>query len=261
VVHTRADLRDGAARRALEGVDVLWHLGAQVWRGREQAAVNVTGTANVLGAGPRHVVFASSAAVYGAHADNPVPLTEDHEPVPNAECPYAHQKLEGERLVRGAGPAAVVRVAAVLGPHADPRVTRAARGYRFVVPATGARLALQFVDEDDAARGLLEAGMRAATGTWNLAPQDWLDAEAIATVAGGRVVRLPLRAALVASEAAFRARLMPFGADRACLLAGPLALATSRARADLGWEASRSSRDVLAAELGQGSRRYIRHVR
>jgi len=261
VVHTRADLRDGAARRALEGVDVLWHLGAQVWRGAEQADVNIGGTANVLAARPAHVVFASSAAVYGAWPDNPVPLAESDAPRPNAACAYARQKLEGERLAGDAAPAAVVRVSAVLGPHADRRVARATRGYRVAVPATRAPLALQFLDEDDAAGGLLAAGMATTAGTWNLAPADWLDARAIASVSGGRVLRLPLRAALVASEAAFRLRVLPFGADRACLLGGPLALSSARARDDLGWTPLRTSAQVLAAVLGQGSRRYIRQVR
>ncbi len=245
VEHTRADVRDGAARRALEGVDVLWHLGAQVWRGRQQASVNVDGTANVLAARPGRVVLASSAAVYGAHADNPVPLRESDSPRPNPECAYALQKLESERRARAACPAAVVRVAAVLGPHADPRVARAVRGYRVAVPTMGAPLAVQFLDEDDAARGLFAAGMCGATGTWNLAPADWLDEHAVAQVAGGRVLRLPGRALLALSEAAFRARALPFGADRACLLAGPLALDARRARDDLGWAAARSTAEVL----------------
>ena len=261
VVHTRADLRDAAARRALGGVDVLWHLGAQVWRGPDQASVNVDGTANVLDAAPRHVVLASSAAVYGAHADNPLPLTEDCAPRPNAECAYARQKLESERLASTAAPSAIMRIAAVLGPHADRRVARAARAYRAVVPTTGAPLALQFLHEDDAARALLSAGMGTACGVWNVAPDDWLDANAMARVTGGRVVRVPRRVMLVASEAAFRLGALPFGADRACLLSGPLALGTRRARDELGWSAARTSADALAAAVAQGSHRYIRHVR
>jgi UDP-glucose 4-epimerase len=251
VAHTRADIRDSAARRALEGVDVLWHLGAQVWRGQGQESVNVDGTANVLAARPARVVLASSAAVYGAHPDNPVPLREADAARPNDECAYARQKLASERLARDAAPTAVVRVTAVLGPHADPRVARAARAYRAVVPASRAPLALQFLDEDDAARGLLEAGLRAATGTWNLAPPDWLDAPDVAAIAGGRVVRLPLRALMACSEGAFRARLLPFGADRACLLAGPLALDVARAREDLGWTATQTSAEVLARAVGR----------
>jgi UDP-glucose 4-epimerase len=263
LVHTRADLCAPEARRALEGVDVLWHLGAQLWRSRDgrQLAVNVEGTANVLAAHPGHVVLASSAAVYGAHPDNPLPLTEDAPPRPNAECAYAWHKLEAERLAVGAAPTAVLRVSAVLGPHADPRVLQAARGYRLVVPATHAPQALQFLDEDDAAGGLLAAGVARARGTWNLAPRDWLGAADIARIAGGRVVRLPLAATIRAAEIAHRLRLLPFGADRACLLAGPLALSPARAAADLGWTAARTSTEVLGDAVAQGAQRYMRQVR
>jgi nucleoside-diphosphate-sugar epimerase len=245
-------------------VDVLWHLGAQVWRSRDgrQLAVNVEGTVNVVRARPHHVVLASSAAVYGAHPDNPVPLTEDDPLRPNPDCAYAWHKVEAERIASAEAPTAVVRVSAVLGPHADHRVLRAARGYRTVVPAVHAPQALQFLDEDDAADGLLVAGLAAATGTWNVAPADWLVPADIAAISGGRVVRLPLATAARAAEAAYRLGLLPFGADRACLLAGPLAVSPAKAAGDLGWRPSRTSSEVLADALGdQAAQRYKRHVR
>jgi UDP-glucose 4-epimerase len=265
LTHTRADLCDPAARDALAGVDVLWHLGAQLWRSRDgrQISVNIDGTANVIAARPGRIVLASSAAVYGAYPDNPLPLSEDHPPRPNPECAYAWHKLEAERLVTGGGaPAAVLRISAVLGPNADARVQRATRGYRIVVPAVDAPQALQFLDEDDAAAGLLAAGMASATGTWNLCPADWLDEHDIARIGGGRIVRVPIRVAIAASELGYRLRVLPFGADRSSLLGGPLALDPTRAAADLGWQATRSSAAVLADAVGgQGVQRYMRHVR
>jgi len=232
---------------------VLWHLGAQPWRSREgrQIAVNIDGTANVLRARPAHVVLASSAAVYGAHPSNPLPLTESHPPQPNAECPYAWHKLEAERLCRESSSCAVIRLSAVVGPHADPRVRRAAAGYRHAVPALrGREPALQFLDEDDAAGALLAAGWRRRSGLWNAATADWLDAAALARVAGGRVIRLPRQAAVRLSEVGYRLGWLPFGADRSCLLDGPLALDPSLARSEFDWEPTASSAAVLARFLG-----------
>ena len=266
VVHTRADLCDGATRRALGGVDVLWHLGAQLWRSRDgrQIAVNIDGTTNVLAARPGHVVLASSAAVYGAHPSNPLPITEAWAPRPNADCPYAWHKLEAERRCRDAGPAAILRLGAVLGPHADPRIRRATAGYRVVVPVlAGVPLALQFLAEDEAAGALVIAGLATACGTWNVATEDWLDGPGIAGVAGGRILRLPPWAAVRGSEIAYRLRLLPFGADRASLLGGPLALDASLARSDLGWVAGQRSSQVLGDFLGpapQAGRWYRRQV-
>jgi UDP-glucose 4-epimerase len=251
VLHTQADLREDAAREALAGVDVLYHLGFALWRGRDSVHLNRDGTRNVLAARPARVVLASSAAVYGAWPDNPLPLTEDHWPRPNRQCPYAVDKLRAERLCQAAAPTVALRIGAVLGPHADPAVAKAVRGYRLVVPAIrGKNAALQFLDEVDAAAALHRAGTSAATGVVNIAPVDWLSAQDVAQVAGSRVLPVPRRLLLAASEATRRLRLAPFGADRAILLNGPLALDPARASDLLGWQATKSSAQVLAAALG-----------
>jgi nucleoside-diphosphate-sugar epimerase len=255
LVHTQADLREDDARRALEGVDVLWHLGFALWRGGDGAHLNLDGTRNVLAARPARVVFASSVAVYGAWRDNPVPLTEEQWPRPNRECPYAFQKLTAERVCRESASTTVLRIAAVLGPHADPAIRSATLGYRRAVPAVrGVDQAVQFLDEDDAATALHLAGAAGREGVFNIAPPDWLNQRDIARLAGSRMVRLPARALLSASDAAYWLRLLPFGADRAVLITGPLAVDASRAGKEFGWRATRRSADVLSVELsGAGS--------
>jgi nucleoside-diphosphate-sugar epimerase len=253
LVHSRADLRDPAARAALDGVDVLWHLGFSLWRGGDGRGANLAGTANVLAARPSRVVLASSAAVYGAWPDNRLPLAEDAPPRPNRQCAYAADKLECERrCLSGAAPALVLRIGAVLGPHADPRIRRAVSGYRRAVPAVrGASEALQFLDEDDVAGALLLAGKRNPVGVVNVAPVDWLTAADVAGVARGRVIRVSLPLLLAASELAFRLRLLPFGADRAVLLGGPLALDAGLAHRCLGWKARLTSSEVLRRALAR----------
>jgi UDP-glucose 4-epimerase len=248
LVHTRADLADPAARTALAGVDVLWHLGFSVWRADTNK--NVAATTNVLAARPSRVVFASSAAVYGAWPDNRLPLTEAEPSRPNRQCPYAADKLECERRCLSTAPAVALRIGAVLGPHADPRVRRAVMGYRQAVPAVrGTTEALQFLDEDEVADALHRAGKSTAVGVINVAPAGWMDAADVAQVAGSRVVRLPLWWLLAGSELAYRLKRLPFGADRAILLRGPLALDGTRATELLGWKATQTSEEVLRRAL------------
>jgi len=102
------DIRaDGAMQRALEQVDVVFHLAARVsirasvQTYQEDADVNLMGTLNVLracaGRGIAKFVYASSMAVY-ADAPGPVPLTEDHHTLPLS--PYGVSKLAGENYVR-----------------------------------------------------------------------------------------------------------------------------------------------------------------
>jgi len=267
LVHVCADIRSEAARRALEGADLVYHLGAQVWRGKgpgagaEMYAVNVEGTRNVLLAGSP-VVVASSAAVYGAWCGNPLPLGEEHTARPNAECAYARHKLVAENVCHAEGGRWVIaRLAAVLGPHADARVARAVNGYRLAVPAVrGAEQAVQWLDEDDAVEGLLAAGRdltgegRATGEVVNLATQDWLSAQDTARLASSRVVALPRRALVAASELGRRSGLSPFGADRACLIGGPLALCTDKASRLIGWNPRRTSAGVLADALARSWR-------
>jgi UDP-glucose 4-epimerase len=268
LVHTLADLRQPSARRALEGVDLLFHLAAQVWQGRssrgleEMYTANVEGTRNVVLARPGALVFASSAAVYGAWPDNPLPMNEDHEPRPNIECSYAVQKLVAERTSVAEVPRhVIVRLAAVLGAHADARVAQAVRGYRLAVPAvTGTAQAVQWLDEGDAAEGLLAAGRALLNGDGvngsgvagevvNLGPAGWLEAHDVALLARSRVVKLPRRTIVSGAEVGRRLGLSPFGADRAVLITGPLALSVSKADRLLGWKATSTSSEVLAAAL------------
>lgn len=260
--HVCADLRAPQARTALAGVDLCFHLGFQLWHGGGPGAMeeaNVEGTANVVAAAPAALVFASSAAVYGAWPDNPLPITEDHPPRPNRECPYASHKLLAERRCLDGPPTVVLRLAAVLGPHADPVVRRAALRYRMAVPAIArVRQAVQFLSEGDAVEALLAAGRAACAGrtgeVCNAGPADWLDADGIASVCGGRVLALPRRVLVAGSEVGRRAGLLPFGADRAALLNGPLALDSGRAAEVLGWTATSGSAAVLAATVGRDQR-------
>jgi nucleoside-diphosphate-sugar epimerase len=129
-------------------------------------------------------------------------------------------------------------------------VRRATAGYRLAVPAVpGVAQALQFLHEDDAAAALHAAARSPATGVFNVATADWMSEVDISRVAGGRVVRLPLKVVLPASEALARLRLLPFGADRSIFLNGPIALDPARAAEAFGWRPTRTSPEVLAGVI------------
>lgn len=118
--------------RAVEGVSSVIHLAAiaSVQRSVEDPVgthrVNYEGTLRVLEAMVRHgvkrIVYASSAAVYGASTD--LPLRETAPPDPMS--PYGVDKLAGEyalnayRHTHGLHPTAL-RFFNVYGPRQDPR--------------------------------------------------------------------------------------------------------------------------------------------
>ena len=99
-------------RQAVEDLvadaDVVIHLAFIIMGSREESArVNLAGSRNVFEATvaaerPRRLVYTSSVAAYGYHADNPVPLTEDVPPRGSPEHYYSEQKAA--RPTRGHRP-------------------------------------------------------------------------------------------------------------------------------------------------------------
>ncbi len=133
-----ASILDRAAvRRAMEGVDFVFHLAAMVsvpesmQKPVECNEINTTGTLVVLEEAARakvkKLVFSSSAAIYG---DNPVtPKIETMLPEPKS--PYAITKLDGEfycGMFAGEGrlATACLRYFNVFGPRQDPKSQYAA---------------------------------------------------------------------------------------------------------------------------------------
>lgn len=110
VLFTRGDVADRPKLwTLLQDVDCVYHLAARVQVSesilypREYNQVNVGGTVSVMeamrDAGVSRVVFASSGAVYGEQAHQPV--REDQPP--NPQSPYAVSKLAAEYYVRTIG--------------------------------------------------------------------------------------------------------------------------------------------------------------
>lgn len=110
VLFTRGDVNDVPKLwTLLQDVDCVFHLAARVsvpqsaLYPREYNAVNVGGTVSVMeamrDAGVRRVVLASSGAVYGEQAVQPVP--EGLSPHPDS--PYAVSKLAAEHYVHTIG--------------------------------------------------------------------------------------------------------------------------------------------------------------
>ena len=138
------DLLDqGVVRKAMEGVEVVFHQAAlrSVPFSVENPAlvnrVNVEGTVNVLiaarDAGVKRVVYASSSSVYG---NGPV-LPKSEQQIPSPISPYAVSKLTGEYYCKvftelyGVETVSL-RYFNVYGPRQDPNSQYAAVIHRFI---------------------------------------------------------------------------------------------------------------------------------
>lgn len=185
VVARRADLLRDDLSADVSGCDTLVHL-ASVFapeRAGDVASIDVELTRRVLDAaragGIRTVVLISSATVYGAWPDNPVPLTEDAPLRPNDGFTFATDKLRIEEL------AAELRVrdrdvqVAVLRPTValaeDERSwVSAALASAAGVSAGDMDPPSQFLHFDDLADAVVLAADRRLDGAYNVAPDGWI---------------------------------------------------------------------------------------
>lgn len=198
----------------------------------DDALVNVVGTVNVLEAareaGARVILGSTGAVIYGR--DAPIPSLEDVLPLP--ESPYGVAKNSAEQYVelynRLHGTSHVVlRFANVYGPRQDPAgqvgvvaifCAQVLAGKRPVFYGDG-RQTRDFIYIGDAVSAYLAAADRGRPGIWNIGSGTEVSIRQLAAVIGevsGREIK-PVFAAPRPGE----------------LRRG--ALASKRARRDLGW--------------------------
>ncbi len=179
-----------AVRRAMDGVDFVFHLAAMIsvpesmQKPVECNEINTTGTLVVLEEAARakvkKLVFSTSAAIYG---DNPVtPKVETMLPEPKS--PYAITKLDGEFYCglfarEGWLPTACLRYFNVFGPRQDPKsqyaaavpifVDRAVKGEPIIIYGDGEQTRDFIFVKDIVAANVFFATQSPATGVFNVA--------------------------------------------------------------------------------------------
>jgi nucleoside-diphosphate-sugar epimerase len=158
----------------------------------------------------RHVVLVSSAMVYGAWPNNPVPITEDAALRPDVEFAYARQLGAVEQLVDTWRSDTPGRSATVL----RPAVSMAADGTSGLGSALAAGMGqrmgeddppAQFLHLDDLASAVLLGAERRLDGVYNVAPDGWVAGERVRALAGAVPrVKLPDRVNEVVSNLRWR---------------------------------------------------------
>ncbi|WP_380285511.1 NAD-dependent epimerase/dehydratase family protein [Kitasatospora purpeofusca] len=256
------DVRDPAVAERLAGVDVVVHLAMDLGMEsdpRARSAYNVRGAQTVLtaaaAAGVPRVVLCTSAMVYGALADNEVPLAEDSELRATEEASLVGDLLEIERLARRAPRAhpglqvTVLRPAVVVGPGVDTVLTRHFEAPRLLVVA-GSRPCWQFCHVDDLAAALEYAALGLVEGEVTVGCDGWLEQEDVERLSGIRRMELPASLALGTAARLHRLGLTPAPAGDLAYTMYPWVVSGSRLH-EAGWRPVHTNEEVLAELLAQ----------
>lgn len=256
-VHRPADITSPAIEAALTGVDVVVHLASRFDPMHDEAAmraINVDGARNLVlaaeQAGVGHVVLLSSAAVYGAYADNDLPLTEASPLRGTPGLPFSEHQRDvelwlAERQREGHHrDVAVLRSALVLGNGVDNVATRLLEAPRITM-VRGHEPPLQFIHLDDLVAAIVHVIDRRLTGPYNVAAEGWLAFDDVLEVVGKRAIAIPEELAYTTAERLWKLGIGEYPPGLVAHLMHPWVMSPAELIAT-GWQPQVTNRAALA---------------
>jgi len=227
-------------------VDIAVHLAAGDHDTRARRRESVTkGAAALLEMarerGVQHLVLLSSAMVYGAWANNPIPLTEEAALRPDLDFVFARQLASVEQMVDDWRTGAAGRTATVLRPV----VTMSADGSSSLARALAAGMGqrsgeddpgAQFLHLDDLADAVLLAAEQRLDGVYNVAPDGWIPGDRVRALTGSPPrIKLPDRVAEVIGRVRWQFQRGPIPPGLRSYTQSPWLVANDRLKAE-GWK-------------------------
>ncbi len=256
----------GVAER-LAGADVVVHVASPAdlatelalgSRRREQAVRAAQAVATAAAAvGVRRLVVLSSAMVYGALPDNPVPLPDDAPLRAPMDDGVVGDLLEVERVMSRVHPRialTVVRPAALVGPGVDTVITRHFEAPR-LLSVRGGRTVWQFCHLDDLGTAVAHAVLHGLEGVLTAGCEGSLSQSEVQEASGMRRIELPEGLAFGTAQRLHRVHLLPTPASDLAFVVHPWAIGSQRLR-ESGWAPGRDNAGCLAEVLADVRGRY-----
>jgi nucleoside-diphosphate-sugar epimerase len=248
-----ADVRDPALAGRLADVHTDMDMSANSDR-KTRRASNIRGAQTVLTAAAAErvgrVVLVTSAMVYGARPDNPVPLPEDAPLLADSDGSLAGDLLEIEELARQsrrvnqATTVSVARPAVLVGESVDTLLTRHFEAPRLLA-VRGCEPRWQFCHVSDLTCALELAATGAVTGDFAVGSDGWLTQEQVAELSGMKFLELPAGLTFGAAERLHRLGVTPAPAAELRYAVYPWVVECSALRA-AGWRPEYDNAAALA---------------
>ena len=241
-----------------EKVDVLVHLAAySAPEGDEELAynTNVKGSENIMAAakegGLKRVVLTSSAAAYGSHPDNPVPMTEEHPLRANDNYYYSLHKKEQELAVRDfldKNPKIsymILRLCIVLGKHINNPTGVFLKSPILMNPSNSLDTPVQFIHENDVVEVLYLAAKSTKSAIMNVAPDETTSVREMAKKTGKILLKAPFGLMFFVANLIKALRLSPVGGKSLSFTMNPVVLDTTLLKKTLPFKPKYKSIEVL----------------
>ncbi|MDP8254473.1 MAG: NAD-dependent epimerase/dehydratase family protein [Candidatus Alcyoniella australis] len=212
------------------------------------------GTMHVLNAcaavGVEKIVVPLSTVSYGARADNPNYLTEEHPLRGDPKYPYVRDKIEVEQLLAEHARrypeccVTVLRAAPVVGPDSSYFFNKYLRR-PLMLRLSGYDPLMQFLHQDDLTFALKAALDADSPGAFNIAGRGVVPYSAVAPLVGRACIAFPLALARTLSAALWPVYALPFDPRYLEYLRYLFVADISKAEGGLGFSPRYSSREAL----------------
>lgn len=260
----QVDPADPALAQALQGIDTAVYVAARTDLAQELAegrprrrqrnlrrAQTVITAAAAAGVG--HLVVVTSAKVYGARPDNPVPLEDDAPLRAVADGGIVGDLMDVEQLVavaRDVHPGlrlTVVRPAALVGGDVDTVITRHFEAPRLLM-VRGSEPAWQFCHVDDLGSAVTVVVAHQLGPAVTVGCEGYLTQQEVERLTGMRRVELSLAVAQGTADRLHRVGVLPTPASDLAFVVYPWAVSSGTLRAH-GWEPAYDNATCLGVLL------------
>lgn len=271
VQYLAGDICDPDLGRTLErfNTDLVVHLAAVVTPGKKsdrrlEYKVDVEGTANVLAACVKarvgKIIYTSSGAAYGYHADNPDWIDEKNPLRGNTEFAYAHHKRLVEEMLadhRQSHPdlqQLIFRPGFILGATTRNQITNLFDQPR-ITGIKGADSPFVIIWDQDVVGAILRGIFHGGSGIYNLAGDGALTLPQMARLLGKPYRALPVWLVTAGLWVGKRVGLTQYGPEQVGFLRYRPVLNNRRLKEVFGYIPRKSTREVFEYYLEQ--RRHV----
>ena len=261
VTYVEADVRDPGLPQliAQHRPQVVVHLAALVTPGKKsdrrmEYEVDVLGTERVLQGsqlgGAEKIIYSSSGAAYGYHADNPAWLREDDALRGNVEFAYSdHKRLVEEMLARWREDhpklaQLILRPGVILGTGTANQIT-ALFDKPLLLGVVGSETPFTIIWDQDAVQVIRRGLFSTATGIYNLSGDGAITMREIAAILGKTYLPLPAGLLKGALWLLKRLGLTQYGPEQVGFLQYRPVLANDRLKEVMGYIPAKTSREVF----------------